>query len=442
VNQEATIGDRNGHAESVSEPRPEGSIPVIANHLVGNQQPQPISAEFTDRDEGRLSRKDYLVSRADRVAAAALQSAEAVDAQARFPHESLQAVRDQRLLGIMVPTDLGGDGASASDVADVCYILGRSCGSSAMIFAMHQIMVAILVRHARNSAWHSSLLRRLCAEQLLLASSTTEGQGGGDLRSSTSAVEREGSRIAFTKSATVMSYGLQADAVVTTARRAADAAPSDQVLVAFLKEQYRLEPIASWNTLGMRGTCSSGFKFEGNGDAEQVLSVPYQTIHSHTMMPVAHLLWSAVWTGVAAAAVERARRFVRTTMRRNGGQLPPGAAHLTRATMSLRSLRDAVELALVRFEKAGGDAERLESIDFQNTMNLLKVTASETAIAVAMSAMQACGLSGYRNDGEFSVSRNLRDALSSSIMINNDRILASAASTSSLIEVPHLLRSI
>jgi acyl-CoA dehydrogenase len=96
----------------------------------------------------------------------------------------------------------------------------------------------------------------------------------------------------------------------------------------------------------------------------------------------------------------------------------------------------------VRFEKAASNADRLEAIEFQNTMNLLKVTASETAIAVAMSAMQACGLSGYRNDGEFSVSRNLRDALSSSIMINNDRILASAASTSSLIEVPHLLRSV
>ena len=60
-------------------------------------------------------------------------------------------------------------------------------------------------------------------------------------------------------------------------------------------------------------------------------------------------------------------------------------------------------------------------------MNLLKVTASELAIATVMSAMQACGLSGYRNDGEFSVARHLRDVLSSSVMINNDRILANVA---------------
>ena len=60
-------------------------------------------------------------------------------------------------------------------------------------------------------------------------------------------------------------------------------------------------------------------------------------------------------------------------------------------------------------------------------MNLLKVNASETALATVMSAMQACGLAGYRNDGEFSISRPLRDILSASIMINNDRILANAA---------------
>jgi acyl-CoA dehydrogenase len=72
-------------------------------------------------------------------------------------------------------------------------------------------------------------------------------------------------------------------------------------------------------------------------------------------------------------------------------------------------------------------------------MNLLKVSTSELAIATVMSSMQACGLAGYRNDGDYSVSRHLRDILSSSIMINNDRILASAAGASLLIEVPSLL---
>jgi len=383
---------------------------------------------------------DNLKSRADVMASAAAENADAVDREARFPAEAFAAARNQRLLGILVPPDLGGDGASVSDAVDLCYLLGRSCASTAMIFAMHQIMVAILVRHAQSSEWHRRLLRRTAAEQLLLASSTTEGQGGGDLRASVCAVEQTGSRMTLAKNATVVSYGAQADAILTTARRSADALPSDQVLVAFVGNDYQLDPITAWNTLGMRGTCSPGFMLKGSGEVDQVLPESYTRIHAHTMMPVAHLTWSGVWSGLAAAAVDRARRFVRTAARHGGGQLPPAAAHLTRATLSLRSLRGAVSSALRRFEAIADKAEELESLDFQQSMNLLKVNASELAITTVLSSLQACGLSGYRNDGDFSVSRHLRDVLSSSLMINNDRILASAASASMLIEVPRLLR--
>ena len=51
----------------------------------------------------------------------------------------------------------------------------------------------------------------------------------------------------------------QADAIVTTARRGDSAASSDQVLVVFEKEDYTLERTQSWDTLGMRGTCSVGY---------------------------------------------------------------------------------------------------------------------------------------------------------------------------------------
>jgi len=399
------------------------------------------AAQFTIRGKvPQASLKNDFRSRAEIASAVALKYADAVDRGARFPEEAILSARSQRLLGIMVPADLGGDGASLSDVVDVCYILARGCASTAMIFAMHQIMVAILVRHTRNSPWHKPMLRRIASDQLLLASSTTEGMGGGDLRKSACAVERTGSRIALTKSATVMSYGEQADALLTTARRSADATSSDQVLVAFVKEDYRLEPIKNWDTMGMRGTCSSGFTLKGNGVIDQVLPDAYEKIQAHTMMPVAHLTWAGVWAGLAAAAVERARRSVRAAARRAVDQSPPGAAHLTRATMSLRALRGTLASALERFEAIATEEDQLESLDFQSAMNLLKVNASETATSTVMSAMQACGLAGYRNDGEFSVSRHLRDVLSSSVMINNERILANVANASVLVEVPHSIR--
>ncbi|HVB90147.1 MAG TPA: acyl-CoA dehydrogenase, partial [Beijerinckiaceae bacterium] len=54
----------------------------------------------------------------------------------------------------------------------------------------------------------------------------------------------------------------------------------------------------------------------------------------------------------------------------------------------------------------------------------------------AMEAMRTCGLSGYRNDTEFSIGRQLRDLLSSPIMINNDRILANMGPHAMLCETP------
>ncbi len=390
--------------------------------------------------DGAAAEVADLAGRTEAVAATAATHAAAVDRDARFPHEALAAARSQRLLGIMVPHHLGGEGAGIGDVVDVCYRLGRACASTAMIYAMHQTKVALVTRHGRGSAWHERLLRRLCDEQLLLASSTTEGQGGGDVRKSAAPIVAQGSRIALERDATVISYGEQADAIVTTARRSPEASASDQVLVVFVKDDYSLKRLVGWDTLGMRGTCSSGFKLRAAGEPDQVLPHAYEKIHLHTMLPVAHMTWSGAWTGIAAGAVERARLFVRDAARRGDGRLPPGAAHLTRADASLRTLRALVASAVQRFEAIATDEDALEAVDFQTAMNLLKVNASELAIATVMSSLQACGLTGYRNDGDFSIGRHLRDVLSSPIMINNDRILANVTTASMLSPVPASLR--
>jgi acyl-CoA dehydrogenase len=395
----------------------------------------PVAATATLRTTGTGD----LLNRAAKVAAVAAQYAAAVDAGSRFPDEAMTAARAERLLSIAVPRELGGESAGIAAVVDVCYALGRACSSTAMIYAMHQTKLACLVRHGRSSPWHQLFLRRLCNEQMLLASSTTEGQSGGDIRNSSAPIMRDGSRIALERQATVISYGKAADAVVTTARRSADAASTEQVLVTFLKQDYTLEPLVGWDAFGMRGTCSEGFKLVASGSSEQILPVGYDKIHAQTTMPVAHLVWSAAWAGIATAAVERARGFVRKAAQHAGGTLPPAAAHLTRANASLRTLRSLITAAVQRFEAAADDPAALETVDFQTGMNLHKVNASELAVATVMSAMQTCGLSGYRNDGEFSIGRHLRDILSSPVMISNDRILANIGAASLLSGVPDKL---
>ncbi len=339
----------------------------------------------------------------------------------------------------MAPKSLAGEDASLSELSEVCYVLGQACGSTALIYAMHQVKIACVVRHGMDSAWIRAFLRKLTNEQMLVASSTTEGQGGGNVRSSEAPVERVGSRFSLKRDATVISYGAQADAIVTTARRAADATASDQVLVVLLASDYTLEPTLSWDALGMRGTCSGGFNLDATGDAAQVMTTPYEAIHAQSMVPAAHILWSSAWAGIAAGAVERARKYVRKAMR-GGGELPPSAPHFSKATASLRALRALIVAVVDRYEAIADDADALSTMEFQTAISLLKVDASELAVQTVMSAMRVGGLSSYRNDTDVSIGRHLRDVLSSPIMINNDRILGNVASAQLLGEVATSLR--
>jgi acyl-CoA dehydrogenase len=382
-----------------------------------------------------------LNSRARMAASVAGPKAIAVDQEARFPAEAIAEIRRQRLLGIMVPQPLGGEGASLADVVDVCYTLAQACPSTAMIYAMHQIKIACLVRHTRTSPALQAVLRRVAVDQLLLASSTTEGQSGGNVRTSEAPVVYDGERISLERKATVISYGAAADGIVTTARRAMDAAASDQVLLVFLKSDYSLEPLIGWDTLGMRGTCSQGFTLRASGTKDNIVPDPYEKIHALTMVPFAHLTWGAVWMGIAASATARAQAFMRNAARHSNGQSPPGAPHFTSAIASLRTLRGVLSSALRAYEQGMNDEKTLLSLEFQSMITLTKVEASELAVATVTSAMRACGLAGYRNDGEYSVGRHLRDVLSSPLMINNDRILANLAAPSLLAPLPTSISS-
>ncbi len=384
------------------------------------------------------SQTEAPLARAERAAEIAAAHAGDVDIKARFPEEAIAALKAEKLFGIMVPGSLGGEQASVAEVVDVCFRLGRACSSTGMIYAMHQVKAACVAYHGMDSAWHRDFMGRMISGQLLLASSTTEGGGGGNVRSSEAPVQQSDGRIVLLRDASVISYGAQADAVVTTARRDANADASDQVLVVFEKKNYSLEKTGGWDTLGMRGTCSAGFSLKALGAPDQILPVPYGAIHSQTMVPTSHLMWAGNWAGIAAGAVEKARKFMRKAQR--SGSLPPGLPHFTKSLASLRSLRALIAASLNRYESIAHDPKALGTVDFQTAINLLKVDASELAVETVMAAMRATGLTGYRNDGDASIGRSLRDVLSAPIMINNDRILSSLAASTILSEIPSSIR--
>jgi acyl-CoA dehydrogenase len=361
----------------------------------------------------------------------AARHAAEVDKLARFPSEAIDSLKEARLLSAAVPRELGGAGLGMLELAQMCAALAQSCSSSGMVLAMHHIQVACIARHGLGSSFFRDYLKEIVAKQLLLASMTSEVGTSGDTRSSVCAVERSDGRFKLNKDATTGSYCAHADGILVTSRRAPDASANDQVLVLVRNSDYTLTQTTSWDTLGMRGTCSPGFKLESSGSDEQIVPGAYADSSAQTMVPYSHILWAALWWGIAADALARAATYVRADARKKPGTVPPTATRLAEASVQLQAMRHNWLVLATEFDAMNqrpGGAEELLSIGWALKMNHLKVSASIMAPQIVHQALQIVGVMGYKNDSPFSVGRHYRDALSASLMVSNERIASKSAS--------------
>ena len=355
--------------------------------------------------------------------------ADAVDREARFPHEAIDALRETRALSAYVPGTHGGAGVAFGELAGACFDLGRACASAGMVFAMHQIQVACLARHALGTPFFDDYLADLAAEQRLIASATSEVGTGGDLRTSIASLIPDGSALVFEKKGPTVSYGAEADDLLTTLRRAPEADGSDQVLVLTRGPEATLEQTTTWDSLGMRGTCSPGYVVRATVTPENVLPIPFGEIAVETMVPFSHLLWAHVWLGIATAAYDRARGFVRAQAG-DPGTVPPAATRLSGVATELQAMRAELAAATDEYAKmieSDAGAANTHTVGYAIRINTLKISASERAPRICSAALAICGMAGYKNDTPWSVGRHLRDALSAALMIANERIHATNA---------------
>lgn len=378
-----------------------------------------VATTATDQDVAFL---EAIRRIADEVAG---PNAEDVDRNARFPVESVDALRAEGALSAFVPTELGGGGVSFEALANACFELGKRCGASAMVFAMHQIQVVTIVRHFDEGGWFESYLRDVVSQQRLIASVTSEVGTGGDMGRSIAGVKTnsDGS-CSFEKEAPTVSYGSHADDLLVTLRRSEEAEPGEQVLALVLKDQISLDQKGTWDPLGMRGTCSPGYVVSATFSADQVIPTPFSKAMPESMVPVSHILWSHLWLGISTDAFDRARAFVRAAAKRKPGETPPAATRLSHLMSQLSLLRAEVSSGLREFVEASAEPgrPRLSTMAVVLRFNNLKIAASEQAPRVCQDAMGVCGIVGFKNDTPFSIGRHLRDTMSAPLMVANERI--------------------
>lgn len=345
------------------------------------------------------------------------------DDHARFPVESLRALREEGLLGILVPKEYGGPEESLRTFTEVASNLAESCLSTAQIWAMHCFQVDAIVRYG-SAELKADLLPRIAAGAVYLASVTSERGRSASLFSATSPLTLTvaGDRVVIDRFAPVVTGGNHADGYLITMRASADASEHEVSLVYADRSDLRTQAVGEWNTLGMRATESIGMVLEGSVPAHNVVGPPggFAEIARESMIPLSHLGWAACWLGAARGALaELVRLFAKQGRSAGGAELFHERVGHIRVDLELVSAY--LTRVRERVDCARTDGRSLADPRTQLYLNTLKLAASELTFRAVDRMVQLAGLRiGYARDAPIALERHFRDLRSASLNHGND----------------------
>jgi acyl-CoA dehydrogenase len=362
----------------------------------------------------------------DDVLAVARRHAARTDHEGRFPLEGLQALRSSGLMGMFVPTEHGGLGGDVHVYAATARALAGECMSLASIWVMHAFQVDALVRFG-DEELRRDLLPRLAAGKTYVASVTTEPGSGADLFTSEAPLHVNGDLASFERRAPVVTGARHADGFLISLRSSADAEPTDVTLVYADRDQLIITENGGWDTLGVRGTESLGLELAGTVPLRNLVGGAggFGEVARESMIPLAHVGWSASWLGAAQASFSKLLTWLRDPKRRGG---PDVRSELVRERLArIRVDLDMVSAYLAKVCDLVAEAQRdggsLAMPRAQLHLNGLKLAASELTFKAANDMVQLAGLSGgYSRSAPIPFERTFRDLRSGPLNYSNNRL--------------------
>jgi alkylation response protein AidB-like acyl-CoA dehydrogenase len=224
------------------------------------------------------------------------------DRDGTWVRESFEHVRQNGLLALGVPAELGGPGATIGDLAAVQRELARHCGSTALASSMHQHVTAFTAwRWRRGLPGAEATLRRINDEGIVLVST-----GGADFTHPRgSAVRTEGGYLVTGRKIFVSQS--PAGTVMSTMFAYDDPERGLRVLnMAVPLSSPGVEVIESWDAMGMRGTASNDVALNDVfvPDERVLADRPHGVVDPplQVILSVAFPIISAVYLGIAEGA--------------------------------------------------------------------------------------------------------------------------------------------
>jgi alkylation response protein AidB-like acyl-CoA dehydrogenase len=239
---------------------------------------------------------------ADRVLAPAAREN---DKEGRFSSEAIRALGPARLLGIMLPVDVGGSGLGPRTFAATVSALAEADASVAMVYLMH-VCAAATIAAARNGAAVASTLREIAAGRHLSTLAFSEAGSRSHFWAPVSRARRNGAGVHITAKKSFVTSAGQADSYVVSTLAPQGAGPTDSTLYLIASGARGLSVAGAWDGLGLRANASAPMILEDcEVSPESQLTddgAGFQAM-LQVVLPLFNLGSAAVALGICRAAV-------------------------------------------------------------------------------------------------------------------------------------------
>jgi alkylation response protein AidB-like acyl-CoA dehydrogenase len=340
------------------------------------------------------------------VAATAAKNAVDVDRGA-FPSETLKALGDAGLLGLVSSADVGGKGGSLADAVIVVERLARECGSTAMVVCMHYCGATVIEAHGPVET-----RKAIAAGKHLTTLAFSELGSRSHFWAPLGTAVAEGANVKLTSKKSWVTSARTADSYVWSSKPLAGSEISTLWLVPRGTAGLRIAD-APFDGIGLRGNDSSPITAE-DALLPQTARLGEDGAGFGMMMGVVlpwfNVLSTAVSCGLMEAAVQKTAAHAAGTKFQHAGSaiadLPTVRAFIARmriATDQNKALL-ADTVAAIGAGRADATLRVLES----------KAAAGESAAIVTDLAMRVCGGAAFRK--EVGVERIFRDSRAALVM--------------------------
>lgn len=327
---------------------------------------------------------------------------------------TMQALKDARLTGLMVPVRNGGYGQGLYALARICEELGKVYSSAGLCFGMHCVGTAVVA--AKATDWQQKhYLEAIAAGQHITTLALSEpGTGAHFYFPQTSLLPISADRFIINGAKTFITNGSHADSyVVSTVGASEDASPDQFSCVILDADTSGISWGSEWNGLGMRGNSSRPAQFNnieisGNqilGEKGDQLWYVFNVVAPNFLIAMA-----GTYLGIAEAALTMAKEtLARRTYSHNGTQL----AQVSLLQHRLGTLWSNVERTrrLVYHAAIAGDNAAPDALP---SILSAKAEVAHCAVDVVNEVMTLAGGIGYQQNGRLGML--LRDARAAHVM--------------------------